>query len=95
MQRDQPFEIVRKLRAMRWLALGEGVARQPMRVPQVVHGRQHRPEDAPIVGHAAHRHAAEVHAVIAALAPDEARPLTLAARPVIGERDLERGLHCL
>ena len=37
MQRDQPFEIVRKLRAIRRLALGEGIARDAVRMPQMVH----------------------------------------------------------
>jgi hypothetical protein len=39
---------------------------------------------------AADRHAAEVDAVIAALAADQAKALSFAARAVIGERDLER-----
>jgi hypothetical protein len=33
--------------------------------------------------------------VVAALAPDEPRPAPLAARPVVGERDLERAVHRL
>ena len=41
-------------------------------------------------GDAAHRHPAEVHAVVAALAADEPEASRLAARAVVGERDLER-----
>src|SRR6185295_13227297 len=40
-------------------------------------------------------HAAEVDAVITALAADEAEALRFAARAVVGERDLERGIDRL
>ena len=75
MQRDQPFEIVGKLGAMRRLAFGKGVARPIMRVPQMIHAGQHGAEGASVVDHAADGDAAEAHAMIAALAPDEARAL--------------------
>ena len=56
----------------------------------MVDPRQHVAEGAAVVDHAADRDAAEADAVIGALAADEPRARALAARAVIGERDLER-----
>ena len=52
-------------------------------------------EGAAVVDQATHRDAAEAHPVIALLAPDQPGALALAAGPVIGERDLQRGVHRL
>ena len=48
-----------------------------------------------VLDHAGDRDAAEVDAVIGAVAADQADALALAARPVVGERDLERGVDRL
>ncbi len=45
-----------------------------------------------VADHAADRNAAEIDAVIAALAADQADAAALALHPVIGERDLQRGV---
>jgi hypothetical protein len=61
----------------------------------VIDARQLRAEELAVVHHAADRDAAEAHAVVAALAADEARARALATDAVVGERDLERGVHRL
>ena len=53
------------------------------------------PNHLAVVGDAADRGAAEIDAVIAALAADQPRLRGVALHPVIGERDLERGLDRL
>src|SRR5262245_42454306 len=53
---------------------------------------QQRPEPLAIRRDTADRDPAEVDAVIAALAPDQARALRLAAYALVGHRDLERGI---
>src|SRR6516225_3323837 len=70
-------------------AAREGVAGGVMGMRQVIDGRKLR-EEAPGVDDAADRDAAEADAVIAALAPDQPGPLSFAASPMIGERDIER-----
>ena len=94
-QRDDALEVVGEVRAPRGLAARVGVVREVVRVRQVVHARQLRAEELAVVDHAAHGDAAEAHAVVAALAADEARARALAAHAVVGERDLERGVHRL
>jgi hypothetical protein len=51
------------------------------------------PKKLAVVDDAADRDAAEVHAVIAALAPDQAGARALAARAVIGDGDFQRGFN--
>src|SRR5438270_6299337 len=51
-----------------------------------------RPEALAVVGNAAHGHAAEVHAVIAALAADQPEALAFAPGALVGDGDLERGV---
>lgn len=58
----------------------------------MIHAGQHAAEQFAVVDHASDRNAAEADAVIAALAADQARTLRVAARGMIGERDLERGI---
>ena len=60
-------------------------------VAQVVGAGQRR-EGAAVVDDAAHRDAAEADAVIAALAPDQPGAGALADRPLVGQRDLQRGV---
>ena len=56
---------------------------------------EQRAEEFAVADDAADRDAAEADAVIAALAPDQARARAFAADVVIGERDLERGVDRL
>ena len=95
MQRDQALQVVGQFRAMRRQADAEGIAGDVVGVAQVVDARQQRPEHLAVGDHAAHRHAAEVDAVITALAADEAGALAFAAGAVVGQRDLQRRLHRL
>jgi hypothetical protein len=94
-QGDQPLEFVGQVRAVLGLATGIGIALQVVRVRQVVDAREPRAEPFAVVDHAADGDAAEADAVIAALAADEAGARGLAARAVIGERDLQRGVDRL
>ena len=75
------------------LAARERVVLEIEGVADVVDALQHRPEGAPVGDHAADRDAAEADAVIGALAPDQPVALALAARPMIGDRDFERGVN--
>ncbi len=54
-----------------------------------------RAEELAVVDHAADGDAAEADAVVAALAADEAGARAFAAHAVVGERDLQRGVHRL
>ena len=58
-------------------------------------GYQVGTEDFAVGHHAADRHAAEIHAVIALLATDQAGTITFAARTVVAQRDLQRGVDRL
>ncbi len=61
----------------------------------MVDAADHGAEALAVAGDAADRDAAEVDAVVAALAADETRALALAAGAVIGDRHLERGVDRL
>ena len=63
-----------------------------MRVADMVYAGYARSEGLLVRLQPADRHAAEVDAVVAALAADQAKALPFAARPMVGERDLERGV---
>src|SRR3546814_8328643 len=89
---DQPLEVVGQFDAMFGEAGRKGVAGEIMCVPQVIGAGNHG-EDAAVADDTADRNAAEAEAVIAALAPDQACPRALTDRTLIGEGDLERGLH--
>ena len=95
MQRDEALEIVGKLGAMLGLAAAEGVAGEIVGVAEMVDAGEQRAEPFAVVGDAADRGAAEIDAVIAALAADQPHLRGVALGPVIGERDLERGLDRL
>ena len=90
MQRHETLEFVRQMRAPVGFALGEGLFLAVIGVRQVVDAGQHGAEPLAVGDHAAHRDAAEVHAVIAALAADQAGAAGLAIGAVIGQRDLQR-----
>ena len=87
-------EVFGELGAVRAFALGEEVFLE-MRVPHVRDARQPRSELAAVVDEARQRDAAEIDAVIRALARDEDVAPALAARLVVGERDLHRGVDRL
>ena len=89
--RDHRLERVGELGAVRRLSARERVAREIVRVRQVVDDRQQLRRELLAVGlDAADRDAAEADAVIAARAADEAHALRLPLRLPVGERDLER-----
>ena len=63
---------------------------------EMIHSRyQVGAEDFPIRHHAADRHAAEVHTVVALLATDQARAITFTAGTVIAERNFQCGIDRL
>ena len=79
-QRDDALQLVGELRAMLRLAAREGVLGRQVRVRHVVDAGQQRAEHLAVGDDAADRDAAEIDAVIAALAADqaEARAVALA-----------------
>jgi hypothetical protein len=95
MQGHQAVQLVGQLGAVGGLAAREGVEGGQVGVGQVVHIGQHGAELPAVGADAADRHAAEADAVIAALPAHEAHPLRLAARLVVGQRHLERGVGAL
>ena len=90
-QVDDPHEVVGEFGAVRAFARREEVLLE-VRVPHVGDARQARAELAPVVDEPRQRDAAEVDAVVGALARDEHVAPALAARLVVGERDLHRGV---
>ena len=92
MQSHQVFQHIGQFGAMRRLAPAIAVLGRQMRMRQMVHIRQQRAELLAIGPDAAHRHAAKTHAMIAALAPNQAHPRAFAPRLVIGQRDFQRGI---
>jgi hypothetical protein len=95
-QRHDALELVRQMRAPFRLTLRIGHVRRIVRMLQVIDAVQHRRrEHLARRQQAADRDAAEADAVVALLAPDEARARSLSAQPVIAERDLERGVDRL
>jgi len=94
-QRDEALQRVGEVRAPLRQAAAEGVLLQVVRVRQVVHIRQQGAELLAVRPDAADRHAAEVDAVVAALASDQPHPLPVAAGTMVGERDLQRGIRAL
>ena len=89
---DALRELIREMRAPFGLATRERMVLGDERVPEMIHPRQHAAERLAVRRNATHRDAAEPHAVIATLAPDEHRALALPFRPPVGERDLQRGV---
>ena len=92
---DQPLEIVGELGAVLRLAAGEGVAGEVVGMADVVDAGQERAELLAVADHAADRDAAEIDAVVAAFAADQADARSLAAGALIGDGDLEGGLDRL
>ena len=89
-QRHDPLELVGEVCAMIGFAARVCVARQVVRVRQVVDAGQLRREELAVVDHAADRNAAEADAVVPALAADQPRARAFAADAVVGECDLQR-----
>jgi hypothetical protein len=88
-QGHEVLQHVGEVGAVLGLAPGEGVRRQPMGVRKMVDAGQERAEVHAVLHHAAHGDPAEADAVIAALAADQARARSLAARPLVGQGDLQ------
>ena len=90
-EQAQALEVVGELdAAVQRLAPRERIARKVVGMPDVIDAGKAGPEHLAVGGNAADRHAAEVDAVVAALAADEAKALTFTTRAVPGEGDLER-----
>ena len=89
-QGDDPLERIGEMAAPFRLALGEGLMLAVVGRRQVIDPGQQRTEEFAVVDDAADGNAAEAHAVIGALAADEAGARPLPAHVVVGERDLER-----
>ena len=94
-EQDHPLEVLGELDSMRRLAAREGIAGEVVGVADMVDAREERAEHLAVGDDAADRDAAEIDAVIAPLAADQAEPAALAARPMIGKRDLEGRLDRL
>ena len=94
-QGDQPLQVVGELGAMLGLAARKGVPGEVVGVADVVDAGEQRAEMFSVGDHAADRDAAEIDAVIAALAADQAGAAALALHALIGERDLQRRLDRL
>lgn len=92
MKRDDALEFGGEIGAVLGLAAAEGVFGWQMRVRKVIDARQQRAEHLAIGDDPANRNAAEVDAMIAALAADEAEARAVALSAVISERDLQRGI---
>ncbi len=73
----------------------EGVARRVVGVADVIDAREQAAEHLAVGHHAAHRDAAEVHAVVATLTADEAGAGAFAAHAVVGDGHLQRRLDRL
>ena len=92
---DARLQLVGEMRAPRGLAAAEGVVLEVVGVGQVIDARQHAAERLAVGRNAADRDAAEADAVIAALAADQHVAVPFAARAVVGEGDLQRGIDRL
>ncbi len=91
---DEALEIVGQVGALLRLPARETCVRRPG-VAQMRDPRHHRAERVAVAHHAAQADAADIDAVIGALAADEPGALPLALGGVIGHRDLERGVDRL
>ena len=91
-QRREPLQVVRQMRAPFGLAPAEGLVLEVVGVADVIDAGEQAAVEHAVLDDAAHRGAAEVGAVIAALTPDEPGLRALAPHIVIAERDLERGV---
>ena len=95
-QQAKPGEVFRQLDTVLRQTAGERIAFYIERMAQMIDtGKQYRTEHLAIRHDAANRHAAEVHTVIALLAPDEPCTVAFAARAVIADGDLQCGVDRL
>src|SRR5690606_24018407 len=76
------------------LAHRKRLVRAVIGAPEMVDAGQQQTEIAALGRDTTDRETAEPNAVVAALAANEPRSLSLTARPVIGERDLHRRVGC-
>src|SRR2546429_3695350 len=83
------------MRAPCRLSPGERVLLEAVRMLKMIDRRQQIAECLSVCRYAADRNSAEIRAVIAAFAPDQPAPRTFAARTMIGQRNLERGIDRL
>ena len=92
---DQLLERIRELGTVLGLAAAEAVLLEVQGMRQMVDTGQQRAEIHPVLDHAADGDPAEPDAVIAALPSDQARARALADGPLVGQRDLQRGVDQL
>ena len=92
-QGHQAFHVLGQVSPMRRLAHAEGIARQVVCVADVVHPGHRQPKGLAIAHQAAHRDAAEVDAVVTALAAQQPGACALATHAVVGQRHLQCGFH--
>ncbi len=90
---DEALEIVGELGAMLRKAAREGVARDVVRVTQVIDTGQAAAKGAAVVDEAADADSAKAGAVIAALAPDQSGPRPLPLCALDRERDFQRRIN--
>ena len=95
MEGDEAVEFVRQMRAPLRQATAEGGFRQIEGVGEMVHAGQLRAVELAVVHHAADGNAAEAHAVVAALATDEAGARAFTADAMVGQRNLQGRVHSL
>ena len=93
MQCAYPFQLIGKVSTMFRNAAGESIARNIMRVRQMIDTGQQCAEHFPVGNNTADGYAAEIDAMIAALAADQAEPRAIAFCAMIGQRDLQRGFN--
>ena len=92
MQRHDPFQLIGQIGPMLGLTPAKGVLGKLMRMGQMIDAVQKRAEELAVIDDAAHGNPAEIHPVIAALAPDQAGARALADSALIGDGDFQRGL---
>ena len=80
-QRAEPLQLVRKLQTRIWLSARERISSEVMRMADMVDAGYARSEHLLVRLQPADRHAAEVDAVVAALAADQAEALPLRRAP--------------
>ncbi|CCF20123.1 protein of unknown function [Pseudorhizobium banfieldiae] len=95
MQGDDALQLGGEVATMFGLAAGEGILARLMGVRHVVDAGEQRAEHLTVGDDAADGDAAEVDAVIAALAAYQAEARTVALHAMIGEGDLESGVDRL
>ena len=93
MQEDDLLQLVGQRHILLGQPLGEGILGDVEGVGQVIHPGQQGAEPLAVARNAPHRDAAKTDPVVAALTADEPGTGALTARPLPGQRDLERGIH--